>query len=275
MRRALAKLQDEGLIYAKQKVGSFVAEPRVEQDLDQLVSFTQFMVYRGMKPSSKLITAAVQKVEDPHSPLLHYLGLRAGAKVVYIRRLRLGGRQPLVIANTWLPESRFPGVIKQNLERRSVYDVMEAMGHRPTDAIQTMEAVTLEKDDATLLTVPTGSAALLIRRVGYARGVPVEYAIDYYRGDRTKFRVRLGVLEQRLAGPHHDEHIAILRADIRTISDSRYPNQSPPKKEGRDVRYPRHAPPRVGVIDVPSRICENLRYRQFCRSSRDVRITIR
>jgi DNA-binding GntR family transcriptional regulator len=72
-----------------------------------------------------------------------------------------------------------------------------------------MEAVTLEKDDATLLTVPTGSAALLIRRVGYARGVPVEYAIDYYRGDRTKFRVRLGVLEQRLAGRIHDEHIAI------------------------------------------------------------------
>jgi GntR family transcriptional regulator len=209
VRRALAKLQDEGLIYAKQKVGSFVAEPRVEQDLDQLVSFTQFMVYKGMKPSSKLITTAVQKVEDPHSPLLHYLGLRAGAKVVYIRRLRLGGRQPLVIANTWLPESRFPGFIKQNLERRSVYDVMEAMGHRPTDAIQTMEAVTLEKDDATLLTVPTGSAALLIRRVGYARGVPVEYAIDYYRGDRTKFRVRLGVLEQRLAGRIHDEHIAI------------------------------------------------------------------
>ena len=53
VRRALAKLQDEGLIYAKQKVGSFVAEPRVEQDLNQLVSFTQFMVYRGMKPSSQ------------------------------------------------------------------------------------------------------------------------------------------------------------------------------------------------------------------------------
>jgi hypothetical protein len=26
----------------------------------------------------------------------------------------------------------------------------------------------------------------------------VEYAIDYYRGDRTKFRVRLGVLEQTM-----------------------------------------------------------------------------
>jgi hypothetical protein len=29
----------------------------------------------------------------------------------------------------------------------------------------------------------------------------VEYAVDLYRGDRTKFRVRLGVLEKRLSAP--------------------------------------------------------------------------
>src|SRR5437867_9763609 len=55
IRRALAKLQEEGLIYSRQAVGSFVAEPRVEQDLDQLFSFTEFMVYRGITPASRLI----------------------------------------------------------------------------------------------------------------------------------------------------------------------------------------------------------------------------
>jgi len=35
--------------------------------------------------------------------------------------------------------------------------------------------------------------------VAYANGMPIEYAEDYYRGDRTTFRVRLGVLEQRLS----------------------------------------------------------------------------
>jgi GntR family transcriptional regulator len=209
IRRALAQLQDEGLIYSRRAVGSFVAEPHVEQDLDQLFSFTEFMIYHGMKPASKLIAAEVQRVDDPHSPLLHYLGLRPGASVYYIRRLRLGARQPLVIANTWLPAARFPHFLEQDLERRSVYEIMRTAGYKPTDAIQTIEAVTLEAEDAGLLTVPPGSAALLIRRVGYVSGVPVEYAIDYYRGDRTKFRVRLGVLEQRLSERIHRDHIAI------------------------------------------------------------------
>jgi GntR family transcriptional regulator len=209
IRRALAKLQEEGLIYSRQAVGSFVAEPRVEQDLDQLFSFTEFMVYRGIKPGSRLISAEIQRIDDPDSPLLHYLGLRPGADVIYIRRLRLGGNQPLVIANTWLPAARFPDFLNQDLEHRSVYDTMQAMGCKPTDAVQTMEAVTLGPEDAELLTVPVGSAAMLIRRLGYANGAPIEYAIDYYRGDRTKFRVRLGVLEQRLTDQIHHDQIAI------------------------------------------------------------------
>jgi GntR family transcriptional regulator len=209
VRRALAKLQDEGLVYSRKAVGSFVTEPRVDQDLDQLFSFSEFMVYRGMKPGTRLVRSETQRLEDPDSPMLHYLGLRKGAEVLYIRRLRLGGREPLVIANTWLPEARFPDFRKNDLEHQSIYDIMGAAGYRPTDAIQTIESVSLNAEDAKLLTVPAGSAALLIRRVGYARGVPVEYAIDFYRGDRTKFRVRLGVLEKRLSDRIRHEEITL------------------------------------------------------------------
>jgi GntR family transcriptional regulator len=209
VRRALAKLQDEGLIYAKQAVGSFVAEARVQQDLDQLFSFSEFMVYRGITPGSRLIAAERQRIDDPESTLLHYLGLRPGAEVMFVRRLRLGGDQPLVIANTWLPATRFPHFLEQDLEHQSIYDLMEAAGCRPTDAVQTIEAITLPPEEAALLTVPEGSAALLVRRVGYVHGVPVEYAIDHYRADRTTFRVRLGVLEQRLSDQISRQHISV------------------------------------------------------------------
>ena len=209
VRRALAKLQDEGLIYSRQAVGSFVAEPRVEQDLDRLTSFTEFMVYRGMKPGSRLIRAETHQLNDPESPILHYLGLRTGANVLYIRRLRLGGGQPLVIANTWLPESRFPDFWNHDLARHSIYEIMGKSGRKPSDAIQTIEAVTLAKEDAELLTMEPGAAALRVCRVGYAGRLPVEYAVDLYRGDRTKFRVRMGVLEKRLSAQIHNEQITI------------------------------------------------------------------
>ena len=86
---------------------------------------------------------------------------------------------------------------------------MDSLGLKPTDAIQTIEAITLAAEEAKLLTVPEGAGALLISRVGYASGIPVEYAVDYYRGDRTKFRVRLGVLEQRLSARLHEDHLSV------------------------------------------------------------------
>ena len=39
--------------------------------------------------------------------------------------------------------------------------------------------------------------------------VAVEYAEDYYRGDRTTFRVRLDVLEHGLGEKTRHEHIAL------------------------------------------------------------------
>jgi GntR family transcriptional regulator len=198
VRRALARLQEQGMIYSRQAVGSFVAEPRVEQDLDQLLGFSEFMVYQGLKPGSRVLTAQIQRISDPNSPVLRYLNLKPGSSVVYLRRLRLGGGTPLVIANTWLPERKFPGFLKHDVHRDSVYEIMQKMGHRPIDAVQTIEATTLREEEAGLLTVSVGSAALMIKRIAYSGGVPVEYAIDYYRGDRTKFRVRLGVLEQTM-----------------------------------------------------------------------------
>lgn len=207
VRRALARLQQEGLIYRRQAVGSFVAEPRVDQDLDQLFSFTEFMTYRGMKPGSKLLESGILRIADPESPVLKHLHLEAGARVIFIRRLRTGSGEPLVIASTWLPETRFPGFLDYDLTRHSVYEIMGRMGYKPTDAVQTIEAVTLSPRQAALLTVAPGSAALLIRRVGYAEGIPVEYAEDYYRGDRTTFRVRLGVLEKHLREHPTGEHL--------------------------------------------------------------------
>ncbi|HLJ44818.1 MAG TPA: GntR family transcriptional regulator [Bryobacteraceae bacterium] len=209
VRRALALLQDERLIYSRTGAGSFVAEPRVEQDLDQLFSFTEFMVYRGLIPGSRILEAEIRAISEPGSPVLHNLHLKPGARVVFLRRLRLGSGQPLVVANTWLPESRFSQFLKHDFRRQSVYEIMDKLRLKPTDAIQTIESVTLDADQAALLTTPPGSAALLIRRAGYCRGIPVEYAEDYYRGDRTTFRVRLGVLEQRLSTHIRHTHLGI------------------------------------------------------------------
>jgi GntR family transcriptional regulator len=193
VRSALARLQQDGLIYSRQGVGRFVAEARVEQELTQLFSFTEVMSSHGIQPGSVVLEAGVEQLMSPESRVLTDLQLKPGARVIRIKRLRLGGAEPLVIANTWLPEARFRGFLDHDIKRHSVYEIMAALGFKPTEAVESIEAVTLGTEDATLLKVAAGSSALLIRRLAFAGKIPVEYAVDYYRGDRTRFSVHLGV----------------------------------------------------------------------------------
>lgn len=196
IRRALAELQQEGLITSRQGAGTFVAEPRVEQDLEQLFSFTEFMLQRGLHPGSRLLLAEARVLRNDASDVLRHLRLHTGSRVIHIRRLRLGGGDPLVIANTWLPAARFPGLLRRNLQKilqhHSIYELMEQMDQKPTYAAQSIEVKPLGPEDASLLATQPGLPALIIQRVGYAHDIPVEYAMDYYRADRTRFHVRLG-----------------------------------------------------------------------------------
>lgn len=192
VRQALARLIQEGLVYSRRAVGYFVAAPRVEQDLDRLFGFSEFMVQQGARPSSRLLEARVEKISAVGSRILAALHLKVGEPVIFLRRLRLANHEPLVIAGTYLPEKLFPGFLEQDIEGRSVYDIMgREYGRKPDEAIQTFEGITLPKPEAKIFGLSVGAPALLIERVGYSRGIPVEYAVDYYRGDRTKFRVRL------------------------------------------------------------------------------------
>jgi GntR family transcriptional regulator len=125
------------------------------------------------------------------SPLLSSLHLKLGERVISLSRLRLGNGQPLVIALIYLPEHLFPHFLERDLNSRSVYEIMDAYGLKPTEAAQTFQAVALAKEEAKLFGVSPGLPELLIVRTGYAGAVPVEYAVDYYRGDRTKFRIAL------------------------------------------------------------------------------------
>jgi GntR family transcriptional regulator len=191
IRRALARLQEEGLTYSRRAVGSFVAEPKIEQDLDRLFSFSEFMRIRGLNPSTKLMSAEIQKIASADSPVRAHLRLDIGERVIHLRRLRLGSGRPLVIATTYLPGRLFPGFLERDIKGQSVYRIMDEYGLKPTEAVQTFEAKALKRREAELLEVPEDSPALLIERTGFARGTPVEYALDYYRGDSTKFRVQL------------------------------------------------------------------------------------
>jgi GntR family transcriptional regulator len=185
-RQALVSLRDEGLIRRRRGGGTYVAEPKIEQNVSTLRSFTEQMQRSGLRPGAKLL----HREERPASQrLAESLQINTGEGVCHIVRLRTGNGQPIALENSYFPLRLFPGITKADLEGRSIYRIMEEdYGIRPVRGTQRLEPILANAFESSHLDVPQGAPLLLIERVAYAGdGTAVEFAKDVYRGDRSRF----------------------------------------------------------------------------------------
>ncbi|MQA07378.1 MAG: UTRA domain-containing protein [Pseudonocardiaceae bacterium] len=185
VRQALADLTVEGRLHRVQGKGTFVAEPKVAQRL-QLSSYTEDIRAKGMEPSSKLLDMSEEPADAELSRLL---SLRAGAKVLRLRRLRLADGEPMAIETTHLPAGRFRGLRKYVTAGGSLYEVLhERFGVRMGHAEETIETALAGPEEAELLGADVGMPMLLLSRHSFATDdKPVEWVRSVYRGDRYKF----------------------------------------------------------------------------------------
>jgi GntR family transcriptional regulator len=189
VRQALADLTVEGRLLRVQGKGTFAAEPKVAQRL-QLSSYTEDMRAQGREPSSKLIDISEIPAEGELTTLL---GVRAGAKVLRMQRLRLADGEPMAIETTHLPLGRFRGLRKYLQPGGSLYQVLRdrfdvEMGH----AEETIETALAGPHEAELLGADVGMPMLLLSRHSFDTSErPVEWVRSVYRGDRYKFVAEL------------------------------------------------------------------------------------
>lgn len=191
VRQALREMQYEGLIVKRKGRGTFVAEPKIVEHLFQnLTGFFQDMVERGFTP----VTRVLKQELVPASPkVAGYLGLEPGVSVVQIYRLRSVKDVPIILDNTYLPYTLCPKVLHVDLSCQSLYAFLEQeYGFVIARGRRTLEAVSANEYEASLLEVDVGSPLLLLDSVSYLdNGTPIEYFHGLHRGDRSKFEVEL------------------------------------------------------------------------------------
>lgn len=189
VRQALGRLADRGLLVRERGRGTFVSEPKLVQSLSRLSGLHDQMISQGVVPMSRLLSSE----EIPASvPLAQVLGLRLGEPLYKVVRLRLGGGVPIALENSFFPARLMPGFLEHDLERNSIYRLMERYETRPVRATQSLEPALAQAQEAEALEVPVGSPVMLIERTAWdARGRTVEYAKDIYRGDRSRFVAEL------------------------------------------------------------------------------------
>jgi GntR family transcriptional regulator len=191
-RQALAALAREGVLEIRHGVGAFVAAPKLTYDALHLLGFTESTLRLGGAAATRVLAQAVA----PAPPAIAArLDLAPGDPVLNVVRLRLVEGEPLLLEASHLPAAACPGLEREDLARRSLYDLLEhRYGHRLAEARQTVEATTAGEEDAALLGVPPGSPVLLAAGEAITEsGRPIEAFAATYRGDR----VRLGMASRR------------------------------------------------------------------------------
>ncbi len=174
VRRAIQNLVSRSLVEIRRGKGTFVATPKITQELRELSGFVEDMHALGRKPT-------------------------AGERVVRIRRVRLADGIPLSFDETFLPLEIGKKVVTNNLKVEPIFSLLERKYDVPLiEAEYKLDAVPAETEVAAALRVKQRSPIFRIERTSYSTGGrPVDYERLHYRGDLVRFATRLVRKEYR------------------------------------------------------------------------------
>lgn len=194
VRQAILGLSEEGLVVRHPGQGTFVKRSKIVRDTKwALEDFNREMQYHGLKPETDVLALGIEKSMDFVS---RQLEIQPNDLVVFIKRLRFVDGWPMVVQQSYLPYSLFKGLeTKENdLVVRSLHAIIEKdYAYSLQTAERTIEAIPAPTQEANLLKVAPGSPVLYSTSLWKASsGDYVEYALEWYRGDKSQFKIQLG-----------------------------------------------------------------------------------
>lgn len=190
IRTTVQRLIQQGLVEIRRGKGTFVARPKLTQELTELTGFVEDMAAHGRTASARVLGKQVTAASET---VACRLALKPGAPVVQILRVRLADDVPLSFDETYLPENLGRKVMDADLTVEPIFTLLEKRFNTPLlEAEYELEASAANTATATALRVAVGSPIFLIERTSFdIHGRPVDYEKLHYRGDHIRFRTRL------------------------------------------------------------------------------------
>jgi len=127
-RQAVLNLMREGLVDRRRGAGTFIADNPMHRREGVLLSFSEDMKRRGLKPSSELISA---KKEIATAADRKALSLKDPSSVIVIKRIRLADGTPLALERVALLAQCF-AVLDEDLVNGSLHAGLRKIGFQPT-----------------------------------------------------------------------------------------------------------------------------------------------
>jgi GntR family transcriptional regulator len=185
VRRAVELLAQEGFVSIQQGKGTQVLDFKATQRLQYVTSFSETLQEKGFTVRSRDVT--VDFVPAPR-PVAADLKLGPDARLARVQRVTLANGKPIAIMLNYLLPELVPGIEKRIASMKSLYAFLEAEYNvRVEAATDFISAAAASAAEAAKLGVPVSSPLLVVKRVSFARGRPIEVAILHIVADRYEY----------------------------------------------------------------------------------------
>jgi len=185
--KVLAALVSEGLLQFKKGVGTFVCRPRLNYDVQALISFTQLANEAGKTPRTRVLQFKRIKASEAETEVASRLQVDGSRELFVIARLRLADGVPVILEKRWVPADIFSPLSRKEL-RGSFYALCrDKFGLKIEESDQTIRAVKLASHDAKVLETQSGAPAFLVSAAGYSGPRAAWWERTLYRGDAYEF----------------------------------------------------------------------------------------
>lgn len=192
VRQGISDLINDGLMYRRHGVGTFVSFPHIERDHSRLTNFFDNSNLQGIKAEANILNVTV----IPAKPkIAKALMISRQEPVINIETLRKADDVPITLHDAYFPQYLFPDLAGEDTEPLDVQNLwtkLEQYGYPVNRAVQKLEARLADQDLAAILKIQPGAPILYKERTVYANdGTPVEFTYCYNRGDMYSLTVTL------------------------------------------------------------------------------------
>jgi len=189
IRESIEDLVDEGLLYRRHGVGTFVAYPHLQRDHTRLTSFFDKAENEGIRVQVTLLNLEIALATPK---VAQALDIPMGSRIIRVKTLRCVEDIPITVHDAHVPHELFASILNENLEAQHLWTLFEKCGYKVKRAVQRLEAREASKEIAHFLKIKEGMPVLFKERTVYADdGTPVEFTYCYNRGDMYSLTVAL------------------------------------------------------------------------------------